>query len=79
MSLSTYSVGDLQVRVVALTDLLPNLWLQALSIKNKNLRQWIPCRGNDYTTTVAGTYQTLPTQTISSVQRAVKKISQYPH
>jgi hypothetical protein len=75
ISLSTCSARDVQVSVVALTDLLPNLWLQALSINNKNLRQCIPCRGDDSTTSVAGTYQTLPTQTICSVQGAVKKIT----
>ena len=62
----------MQVRVVALTDLLSNTWLQALSISNKNFRQYIPCRGEDSRTSVAGKYQTLLTQTICSVQRAMK-------
>jgi hypothetical protein len=61
-----------QVSVVTLTDLLPNLWLQALSINNNTLRQCIPCRGDDSRTSVADKYQTLPTQTICSVQRAMK-------
>jgi hypothetical protein len=72
MSQSSCSAKDVQVSLVALTDLLPNLWREALSTHNKNLRQCIPCRGDDSTTSVAGTYQTLPTETICSVQRAMK-------
>jgi len=72
MSQSSCSAKDVQVSVVALTDLLPNLWLQALSINNKNLKQCIPCRGDDSRTSVADKYQMLPTQTICSVQRTMK-------
>jgi hypothetical protein len=61
-----------QVRVVTLTDLLPNLWLQAQSTNNNNLSQCIPCRGDDFRTSVIDKYLTLPTQTICSVQRAMK-------
>ena len=62
MGQSSCSARDVQVRVVALNDLLANLWLQALSKDKKDLRQWIPCRGDYSTTSVAGTYQILPTQ-----------------
>jgi len=81
MGQSSCSARDVQVSVEALTDLLANLWLQALSTDNKKLRQWIPCRGDDYTTSVAGTYKILPTQTIFSMQRTVKIVSHwhYPH
>jgi len=72
MSLSSCSAKDVQVSVVTLTDLLPNLWTQPLSINNNNLRQCIPCLGNDSRTSVADKYQTLPTQTFCSVQRAMK-------
>jgi hypothetical protein len=53
MSQPSCSAKDVQVRVVVLTDLLPNLWLQALSTSNKNLRQCIPCCGDDPRTSVA--------------------------
>ena len=72
MSLSSCSAKDVQVSVVTLTDLLPNLWTQPLSINNNNLRQCIPCLGNDSRTSVAEKYQTWPTQTICSVERAMK-------
>ena len=72
MGQTSCSATDVQVSVVALTDLLANLWLQTLSTDNKNLRQWIPCRVDDSTISVVGTYKMLPTQTICSVQRAVK-------
>jgi len=61
-----------RVSVVNLTDLLSNLWLEAISINNKNLRQCIPCCGNDSRNSVAEKYQTLPTQTICSVKRAME-------
>jgi hypothetical protein len=72
MSLSSYSAKDVQVRVVTLTDLLSNLWLQAMSINNKNLRQCFPCRGDDSRISVVDNYQTLPNKRICSVQRAMK-------
>jgi len=61
MCQSSCSATDVQVSVVALTGLLPNLWLQALCTNNTKLRQWIPCRGSDSRTSVSGTYQTVPT------------------
>jgi hypothetical protein len=64
LSQSSCSTKVVQVSVVACTDLLPNLWLEALSTNNKNLRQCIPCRGDHPRTSVAGTYQALPTQKI---------------
>jgi hypothetical protein len=72
MSHSSCSAKDVQVSVVALTDLLPNLWLETLSTNNKNLKQCIPFRGDNSRTLVVGTYQALPTQTICSFQRAMK-------
>ena len=56
MSQSSCSTKDVHVSVVACTDLLPNLWLEALSTNKKNLRQCTPCRGDDSRTSVAGTY-----------------------
>jgi hypothetical protein len=72
MSQSSFPAKDVQVRVVTLTVLLSNTWLQAISINSKNFRQCIPCRGNDSRNSVADKYQKLPTQTIFSVQRAMK-------
>ena len=72
MGQSACSATDVQVNVVALTDLLPNFWLQALSTDNKNLRQCTPCRGDDFKLSVANTYKLLPIQAICSVQRALK-------
>jgi len=72
MSQSSCSAKDVQVSVVTLTDLLPNLWQKALSINNNNLRQCIPCCGDDSRTSVADKYQMLLPQTICSVQRAMK-------
>ena len=65
----------MQVCIVGLTDPLPNLWLEARSTNSKNLRQCIPCRGENYRTSVAGKYRTLLTQTICSVLRAVKIVT----
>jgi len=75
MSQYSWSAKDVQVRDVACTDLLPNLWLEALSTNNKNLRHCITCLGDDFRTSVAGTYQKLPTQTTCSVQRPMKIIT----
>jgi len=55
MGQSACSATDVQVSVVVLADLLPNLWLQALSTDNSISSQYIPCRGDDSTTSVAGT------------------------
>jgi len=72
ISPSSSSAKDVQVILVTLTDLPPNFWTQPLSINNNKLRQYIPCRGDDSRTSAADKYQTLPTQTICSVQRAMK-------
>jgi hypothetical protein len=63
---------DVHVSVGAVTDLLPNVWLEALSINQKNLRQCIPCHGGDFRTLGADNYQALPTHTICSVQHETK-------
>jgi hypothetical protein len=65
----------MQLSVVTLTDLLLNLWLRTIGLNNKNLMQCIPCRGHNYRNSVANKYQTLPTQTICSVQRTMKIIT----
>jgi len=72
MSQPSCSAKYVQVSVVALTDLLSNLWLQAMSKYKNNFRQCIPYGGDDSRTPVANKYQTLPNQTICSVQRAMK-------
>jgi len=71
MSQTSYSAKYVQVSVVALTDLLSNLWLQAMSKYRNNLRQCIPCGADHPRTSIADKYQTLPNKTICSVQRAI--------